>query len=75
MPSVFTAGMLISAPQQAYIYAGHSDKQSCAIYQMVTAPMACSLPVCIPFTVYRCSEPLLCLLQATAMSATLWGCQ
>ena len=34
------------APQQAYIYAGHSDKQSCAICQRVTGPVACSLPVC-----------------------------
>ena len=48
--SVFTAGLL--TPQQAYIYAGHSDKQSCAICQRVTAPMAFSLPVCSFFTVY-----------------------
>ena len=52
MPSVFTAGMLIPAPQQAYLYASPSDKQNCVICQMVTAPMTCSLPVCIPFTVY-----------------------
>ena len=51
MLSVFTAGMLILAAQQAHIYAGPSDKQSCVTCQMVTAPMTCSPPVCIPFTV------------------------